>query len=197
MEDLIGFAAAGFALAGSPGPATLSLAAAGAAFGALRSLGYMAGIISGMVIVICVTGSGVTGVLLTVPGAAPVLTAPGAAYICYLAYRIASAPPLSAPEREARRPTFSGGVFLSLVNPKGYAAMAALLSGFVLSAKSVALDMTLKLIVLLAIMIAVDITWLFVGAAMSRRIRRPAVGRAINVAFALFLVLSVALALLL
>ena len=33
MDGLLGFAVAGFALAGSPGPNTLSLAATGAAFG--------------------------------------------------------------------------------------------------------------------------------------------------------------------
>src|SRR6058998_2600325 len=51
MDGLLGFILAGFALAGSPGPATLSLAAAGAAFGARRSLGYMAGQIAGLVAV--------------------------------------------------------------------------------------------------------------------------------------------------
>ena len=33
-----------------------------------------------------------------------------------------------------------GGLGLSLINPKGYAAMAALFSGFVLLRQSVALD---------------------------------------------------------
>src|SRR5579864_4121342 len=48
VDGLFGFALAGFALAGSPGPATLSLAATGAAFGARRGLAYMSGIIIGM-----------------------------------------------------------------------------------------------------------------------------------------------------
>src|SRR5213592_4643465 len=58
MDGLLGFILAGFALAGSPGPATLSLAAAGAAFGARRSLGYMVGQITGLVVVMGVTASG-------------------------------------------------------------------------------------------------------------------------------------------
>lgn len=37
MEGLLAFVLAGVALTGSPGPATLSLAATGAAFGALRA----------------------------------------------------------------------------------------------------------------------------------------------------------------
>lgn len=197
MQDPVGFIAAGFALAGSPGPATLSLAAAGAAFGAARGIAYMSGIIAGMIIVICISGSGVTGIALAVPGAAPLLTMAGAAYIVYLAYRIATAPPLSAPGTNARRPSFGGGVFLSLINPKGYAAMAALFSGFTLVPDSVALDLAVKLVILLVIMTVVDVTWLAAGETIRSRVRRPAVGRALNVAFALLLVLSVALALVL
>jgi hypothetical protein len=55
----------------------------------------------------------VTGLLLALPGAAPVLIAASSAYILYLAYRIASAPPLSALGVNAKAPSFSGG-FCSL-----------------------------------------------------------------------------------
>ena len=58
MDGLLGFAVAGFALAGSPGPNTLSLAATGAAFGARRGVGYMAGVNIGMVAVMVITASG-------------------------------------------------------------------------------------------------------------------------------------------
>ena len=59
MEGLLSFILAGLALAGSPGPATLSLAATGAAFGTRRGLGYMTGINLGMVGVMAITASGV------------------------------------------------------------------------------------------------------------------------------------------
>jgi threonine/homoserine/homoserine lactone efflux protein len=71
MEALPGFLLAGIALAGSPGPATLSLAAAGAAFGASRVMGYFAGIVVGMVGVMAISASGVVGLLLAVPGRRP------------------------------------------------------------------------------------------------------------------------------
>ena len=74
MDALPGFLLAGLALAGSPGPATLSLAAAGAAFGTRRVAGYLAGIVVGMVAVMAITASGVVGLLLAVPGVAPVVT---------------------------------------------------------------------------------------------------------------------------
>jgi threonine/homoserine/homoserine lactone efflux protein len=195
VDGVVGFALAGLALAGSPGPATLSLAATGAAFGARRGLGYMAGIVGGMVVVMAIVATGMVGMLLALPGATPVVVALAAAYFIYLAVRIATAPPLSDGTEQRRRPSFAGGVFLSLINPKGYAAMAALFSGFVLIPEGLALDAAAKAMVLLAIIIAVNLAWLFGGAALTRRFRDPRTSRIINVTFAVLLIASVAVAL--
>jgi threonine/homoserine/homoserine lactone efflux protein len=194
MENLPGFILAGIALAGSPGPATLSLAAAGAAFGR-RGLAYMAGINIGMVGVMAITASGVAGVLLAIPGAAPVVAALAALYFVYLAWRIATAPPLSDDAVERRQPSFAAGLLLSLVNPKGYAAMAALFSGFVLVRARPDLDAALKLAVLLAIIVVVNAAWLSAGAALTRFFREPRSNRIINVTFAVLLLASVGVAL--
>jgi threonine/homoserine/homoserine lactone efflux protein len=195
MEGLPGFILAGLALAGSPGPATLSLAATGAAFGSRRGLGYMIGIDFGMVLVMAITASGVTGVLLALPGATPVVAIFAALYFVYLAWRIATAPPLTEHAGERRRPSFTAGMLLSLINPKGYAAMAALFSGFVLIKARPEFDATFKLLVLLAVIVAVNAAWLFSGAALTRFFRDPRTNRAINVGFAILLIASVAFAL--
>ena len=196
MDALFGFLLAGLALVGSPGPATLSLAAAGAAFGARRSLGYMAGIVIGMIGVMGIAAAGVIGVLLAIPGAKSVVIAASIAYFAWLAFRIATAPPLAEGAGTRRRPSFAGGLFLALVNPKGYAAMAALFSGFVLLRERLALDAALKALILLAMMIAIDVAWLYAGAALTRLFRDPRANRAINGAFAVLLVASVAATLL-
>ncbi len=196
MEGLLGFILAAFALAGSPGPATLSLAATGAAFGSRRGLPYMTGIDIGMVLVIVITASGVIGIVLALPGAAPVVTALAATYFVYLAVRIAAAPPLTDDAGDRREPSLLGGAFLSLVNPKGYAAMAALFSGFALVKDRPALDVALKFIVVLIIIVSVNAAWLFAGAALTRFFREPRTNRIVNVAFAVLLLVSVAAALL-
>ena len=195
MEGLLGFILAGLALAGSPGPATLSLAATGAAFGSRRGLAYMIGIDLGMVLVMAITASGVTGVLLALPGAAPVVTVLAALYFVYLAWRIATAPPLADDADGRREPSFMAGVLLSLINPKGYAAMAALFSGFALIKAAPALDAAFKLLVLLAVIVAVNAAWLVSGAALTRFFRDPRTNRLINVTFAILLIASVGLAL--
>lgn len=196
MDGLLGFILAGFALAGSPGPATLSLAAAGAAFGARRSLGYMVGQIIGLIAVMGVTASGMVALLFAVPGATPIVLALSAGYFAYLAFRIAAAPPLSEDQAQHSQPTFLAGLVLSLLNPKGYAAMAAMFSGFVLIRERVALDIAIKIGVLVAIVVAVDVAWLLAGAALTSFFRDPRANRIINVGFAVLLIASVAAALL-
>src|SRR6478735_4938986 len=194
MEGLPGFLLAGVALAGSPGPATLSLAAAGAAFGGRRVMGYLTGIVVGMIGVMAITASGVVGLLLAVPGATPVVTVAAAAYFVWLAWRIATAPPLAAETSKRKPPSFLGGLGLSLVNPKGYAAMGALFSGFVLLRERLALDAGLKIALLTAVIVAVNLLWLLAGAMMTRVFRNPRTNRIVNVAFAVLLLASVVLA---
>jgi threonine/homoserine/homoserine lactone efflux protein len=195
MDALPGFLVAAVALAGSPGPATLSLTATGAAFGARRGTAYLAGIVIGMVAVMAVVASGLVGLVLAVPGAMPVVTALAAAYFVYLAWRIATAPALGDGAGQHRAPTFAAGLLLSLVNPKGYAAMAALYSGFVLVHDRLAVDIAVKMAVLVVIIAAVNVAWLLAGAALTGLFREPTTNRIINIAFAVLLIVSVVFAL--
>jgi len=176
LDGLLGFIRAGFALTGSPGPATLSLAATGAAFGVRRGLGYMIGIVGGVVAVMALIASGLTGLMLALLGAAPVVAVLAAAYIVWLAWRIATAPPLGE-EATARPPSVVAGFFLALANPKAYAAMAALFSGFVLVHGRPGPDAILKALLLVAIMIAVNLAWLVAGSALTRCFREPSLNR--------------------
>jgi len=189
MEQWFGFTLAALALAGSPGPATLSLAATGAAFGVRHGICYIAGIVTGMFVVIAIVASGIAGLVLTVPGVGPIVIAPSAIYFLYLAYRIATAPPLGDAVSQRTAPNFLAGLLLSLINPKGYAAMAALFAGF-------SLGLAAQLAILLVVMVAVNLAWLLAGAAMTRVFRDPQANRVVNAVFAAVLIASVALALL-
>ena len=82
------------AIMGSPGPATISLTAAGSAYGVIRSLPYLVGIICGTTIVLVAVATGITSTLLVLPALRTVLLAISAAYILWLAYHVATAPPL-------------------------------------------------------------------------------------------------------
>ena len=88
------------AIMGSPGPATISLVAAGSAHGARRSLPYLAGIVAGTGVVLLAVATGLTGVLLAVPALRDVLLGLSAVYIVWLAWHIAT-----AAAQKRRRPT--------------------------------------------------------------------------------------------
>lgn len=190
-DDLSAFIIAAFALTGSPGPATLALAAAGAAFGMRRSLGLSLGIIAGVLAVLMLAAAGLTGVILAQPVIGPAVKIAAAAYMVYLAWRIASAPPL-AHAGAGRAPTFFGGIFLGVGNPKAYAAMAALFSGFILSADRTT-DLMSKALLLVVIIAIGNLAWILSGAMLARAMGHPVLNRAINVAFATALLASLAI----
>jgi threonine/homoserine/homoserine lactone efflux protein len=190
---LLALIGAGLALAGSPGPNTMSLAAAGAAYGARRSLGFMAGLALGMLAVMIIVASGVVGMLLTVPGVAPVAAIAAVLYFVYLAWRIATAPPLSEKSKTQPAPSIVAGLALSLTNPKGYAAMLALFSGHIVLRGRLLADAGLKIAVTMAIIVLVNVVWLSVGAGLARYLRSPRASRILNLAFAALLLASAVL----
>src|SRR5206468_12726049 len=116
---------ASLTIMGSPGPATVSLAAAGASYGVRRSRAYFVGIVVGTAVVLIAVAAGITTALLALPALREVLLAFSAAYILWLAYRIATAPPLSSQSSEHGVPALGAGAVLGVANPKGWVAIAA------------------------------------------------------------------------
>jgi threonine/homoserine/homoserine lactone efflux protein len=177
------------AIMGSPGPATISLTAAGSAFGVRRSLGYLIGIIVGTMIVLVAVATGITATLMAVPALRAVLIAISMAYILWLAYHIATAPPVAAETAAAAAPapSFAGGTLLGAANPKGWVAIAAVFASVRL-ADAATTDAGAK-IALLSVMIVLILTaWLIVGVSLARMLRDPRRARIINVALAAALV---------
>ena len=190
-EALIAMLAAALALMGSPGPATLSIAATSAVYGVRGALPYFCGVCCGTSTIVVLVGTGVTGLVLAVPGAAPVLIALAAAYILYLAYKIATAPPLQSAADAEPAPRALYGYLFAIANPKGYAAIGAVFAGFTLLAAEPARDAVTKAVVLIAMVVVVNSTWLMTGHLLAQLFRSPRAARVLNVTFAVLLVLSV------
>jgi threonine/homoserine/homoserine lactone efflux protein len=179
---------------GSPGPSTISVTAVGAAYGFRRSLPYVAGLILGTSAVLVAIAVGLVSILLSQPRLAPILLGLSVAYIAYLAFRIATAPPLSAPGRDARPPRLAGGFLLAVANPKAYLAIAAVFTGTTLAESRLA-DSLAKIAVLAGMIVAIHFAWLVAGSAFARLLRRPAVSRVVNLLFAAILLATAILAL--
>jgi threonine/homoserine/homoserine lactone efflux protein len=183
-SDIIPFFLAGFALVGTPGPATLALAATSAAYGPRRGVELMAGLLTSMAAIGAITAGGITTLLLSLPGARPIGSVLAGAYLLYLAWRIATAPTLDEKVDLEQAPSFVSGFLLNFVNPKAYAATAALLGGFVLVTGDPMLDAI------------ADVAWILAGASLAGAFGDPRANRVVNITFATLLLASVAAALL-
>jgi threonine/homoserine/homoserine lactone efflux protein len=183
------------AIMGSPGPATISLVAVVAAYGVRRSLPYACGLVAGSGLVLVAVATGVTATLLAVPALGSLLIAGSAAYILWLAYHIATAPPLSAQRAAADAPSLAGGTVLGVANPKGWVAMAAVFASARL-ADTAATDAAAKTAVLAVMIVVIMTVWLIAGASLAPMLRDPQRARIVNVALAAALVGATAAAVL-
>jgi threonine/homoserine/homoserine lactone efflux protein len=179
---------------GSPGPATISLTAAGSAYGLRRSLPYLAGIVVGTALVLLAVATGITAALLAVPGLRPVLIGVSAAYILWLAYKVATAPALAGPAGAAS-PSFGGGTLLGVANPKAWVAIAAVFASARLAGRA-ATDAGVKVALLSGMIVLINGAWLLVGASLAPALRDPHRARVVNVVLATALVGAAALAVL-
>jgi threonine/homoserine/homoserine lactone efflux protein len=183
------------AIMGSPGPATISLTAAGSAYGVRRSVGYLVGIVVGTTTVLVAVATGLTATLLAVPAMRPVLIAISAAYILALAYRVATAPPLAARAATSAAPSLAGGALLGIANPKAWVAIGAVFASTHLATSATA-DAAAKIAVLTPMIVLINATWLVAGASFAPLLADPLRARLINRALAVVLVASTALAVL-
>jgi threonine/homoserine/homoserine lactone efflux protein len=181
------------AIMGSPGPATISLTAAGSAYGVRRSLGYLSGIVAGTVAVLVAVATGITAALLAVPVLRSVLVVSSVAYILWLAYHIATASPPS--DRPVAAPSFAGGVLLGVANPKAWVAIAAVFSSARLASTTTA-DAAAKVAVLSLVVVLIMAVWLLAGACFAAPLRDPFRARVVNLTLAAALVAATALAIL-
>ena len=181
------------AVMGTPGPATISLTAAGSAYGLRRCAGYLTGIIAGTTAVLLAVASGITVTLLAIPALRVALVAIAAAYILWLAYHIATAPPLAAQSAAAKAPSLAGGALFGIANPKAWIAIAAVFASARLATSATA-DAAVKVALLTVMIIVINVTWLVAGATLAPLLRHPIRARVLNVMLAAALVGATALA---
>jgi threonine/homoserine/homoserine lactone efflux protein len=183
------------AIMGSPGPATISLTAAGSAYGVRRSLGYLAGIVAGTVVVLVAVATGITATLLAVPALRSVLLVLSAAYLLWLAWRIATTTPVGDRPATTAAPSPAGGVLLGVANPKAWVAIAATFASARLADPATA-DAAAKVALLSLVAVLIMAAWLVVGAGFAPALRDPVRARVVNLALAAALVGATALAVL-
>jgi threonine/homoserine/homoserine lactone efflux protein len=192
-DELLAFIMVAVALMGSPGPATLSLAAAGAAFDFKGSRRYLVGLTFSSMLTIVAVAAGIFTAISTIPYAPELLGSIGIIYIVYLAYKIATAPPVGKQQNISENPKFINGFMLGISNPKLYAAMAALFSGFQIIPQSSVQSTYLQVIICFLILWILNPIWLFMGSALRSMLHEESTSRLVNRSFSVLLIASVIL----
>ena len=189
---MIAFGMAVFLLLVTPGPGVLSLASVGAAFGFRAGIGYLVGLFIGNNLVCFAVISGLATVMLANPVIRTVLLIASAAYLGYLAFRIAFAGAKIA-FIQVSKPGLLAGATLQLINPKAYAVHITLFSGFAFYPSSFLVEVTLKLFIANVIWILLHFLWLYVGVMVNRLDLPERTQRVINFIMAVCLLAVVGL----
>jgi len=155
-------------LLGSPGPAIACLLAVGRAETVLVGLRYLTGMLIGLATAAAACAAGIVSAREALPSLFTVLSIVAGIYLVYLAYKIATAP-VGAVRAERRLPsTFWAGLMVGLSNPKAYVAFISLFASHILFHANEFADNLVKWVLTVAVMIAVDTAWLFVGVSLKK-----------------------------
>jgi threonine/homoserine/homoserine lactone efflux protein len=164
---MMSFALAVLLLTITPGPAVLTLAGVGSAFGWRQGLLFLSGLFIGVHLVCFAVISGLAALVMADPVVRTVLLLASSAYLGYLALRIALAGTKIGFIHMAA-PGFVTGVTLQLINPKAYAVNTMLFSSFAFYPESFAMETTLKLIINNSMWIPIHVLWLYAGVKVSQ-----------------------------
>ncbi len=115
---------------GTPGPANMALMATGARFGLRPALPFVAGVAVGKQFIIWPIGFGLMGVLSAYPLIFTTLKFASAAYIIYLAWKVANLR-LNTDGAAETAPGFAAGLIVHPLNPKAWAMITAGFTNFV------------------------------------------------------------------
>ena len=189
---MITFGLAVFLLLVTPGPGVLSLASVGAAFGFRAGIGYLSGLFIGNNLVCFAVISGLATVMLANPVIRLLLLIMSAAYLGYLAFRIAFAGAKIA-FIQVSKPGLLAGATLQLINPKAYAVHITLFSGFAFYPRNFFVEVTLKLLIANVIWILLHFFWLYAGVMVNRLELPEQTQRVINLLMAVCLLAVVSL----
>ena len=164
---MIAFALAVCLLLVTPGPGVLSLAGVGAAFGWRQGISYLSGLFIGNNLVCIAVISGLATMILASPSIRMALLIISAAYLGYLAFRIAFSS-VKIAFIQMPKPGLGTGTTIQLINPKAYAVHITLFSGFAFYPNDFFIETAIKLLIANVIWILIHFLWLYLGVKINQ-----------------------------
>ncbi len=177
----------------TPGPSNVMLTAAGATGGVVRGLPCLLGVAAGMGSLLSCVALGIGEIVLDRPGVLRVLNWVGAAFLLWLAWRIATAEPVSG-SGDGKPPGFVGAALFQWVNPKSWLVSISAAGAYLSADAGSALPQALAFGILFVLAaLPSGFIWLAVGAAMRRLLRSVRAARSLNGIMGAALAASVAM----
>lgn len=131
VDLLLAFALFAFVTSVTPGPNNTMLLASGVNFGFNRSIPHILGISCGFFVLVLAVGLGLGAVFQAYPLLYGVLRYAGAAYLLYLAWKIATSGPVSNELNSEARPLgYWGAAAFQWVNPKAWVMAVGAISTY-------------------------------------------------------------------
>lgn len=189
MDSIIALIVATSILLGSPGPAPLALSACSASFGIRKSIPFYFGILFGLGLVIVATIFGVSVLFSNYPQARFIAQLFAAAYLIYVAYKIAVLSSASSRSEQVNVPNLFDGFILNILNPKAYAAFLAIFSQFQVESGSLYASVFVTAIISFMVAVIVDFLWLLIGGSLKRIFSQPKSARIVRITMASLIVL--------
>jgi threonine/homoserine/homoserine lactone efflux protein len=170
-----------FAFVGSitPGPNNVLLAASGANFGIRRTVPHMLGITSGFSVLVAGVGLGLGALFEAMPVLHLVLRMTGAAYLLYLAWRIANATPSKA-DGQGRPFSLIEAAGFQVANPKAWVLAITAVSAFTRPGEAYYFDLAVVIAVFAVVNLPCIAVWTAFGAAIGRFLKSDRHSRAFN-----------------
>ncbi|UUD64181.1 LysE family translocator [Pseudomonas seleniipraecipitans] len=189
-ELLLAFVAFAFVTSVTPGPNNMMLLASGVNFGLRRSVPHMLGISLGFMVLVMCVGFGLGQVFEQVPALYTVLRYLGAAYLLYLAWKIAGSGAPDGNGSETGKPfTFLQAAAFQWVNPKAWVMAIGAITTY--TPQDNFLINVLLIAGLFALVNCPSVgLWTVAGSLLRNWLRNPRVLRAFNIGMALLLVAS-------
>jgi len=173
----------------TPGPNNMMLMASGANFGVRASLPHMAGVSLGFGVMVLIVGWGLAGIISALPWLYGVLRWLGAAYLLYLAFKIATAHGVGSKAVGSKPMTFLQAAAFQWVNPKAWAIALGAVTTYAAKDRLI-LDVALITLLITVVTVPCVSIWAVFGVGVKRFLNRPGSMRAFNIGMALLLVAS-------
>ena len=192
-EQVVAFFLFSVAAAGTPGPSNVLLTAVGANVGVLRGLPCLLGVGLGMAAMMFVVAFGLGATLLDNPAVLTGVRWCGAAMLCWLGWKIATAG-RGGPGADVRPVGLVAAATFQWVNPKSWLVSASAAATFLDAKAGNALGQSAALgLVFLLACLPSCFPWLAFGSALQRLLRSERAFRIFNGAMGALLAASVLL----